>query len=105
LLAVANLKKRPFIVGFAAETENLIANAQKKLQEKKLDMIVANQVGHGLGFQSDENELQILTADQSLPLKRATKKELAYKLINIITEKLARKAMSTDTIAHSSLPN
>ncbi len=59
LVEVASLPRGPFTVGFAAETENLLDNARSKLQNKKLDMIAANQVGEGLGFNADENELQV----------------------------------------------
>ncbi|HBC72042.1 MAG TPA: bifunctional 4'-phosphopantothenoylcysteine decarboxylase/phosphopantothenoylcysteine synthetase, partial [Coxiellaceae bacterium] len=49
LSAVTSLKRKIFVVGFAAETKNLVANAKEKLINKKLNMIIANKVGSGLG--------------------------------------------------------
>lgn len=86
LQAVANLNKRPYVVGFAAETENVIENAAKKLHDKKLDMIVANQVGQdGTGFGGDDNQVSVLTADDRVDLDRMSKRDLAFKLLQIIT--------------------
>lgn len=86
LAEVARLPKRPLVIGFAAETENLEANALKKLLEKKLDMIVANQVGKNLGFDSEENELVILHRNtQPIKLARNTKAKLAQQLVALIS--------------------
>ncbi len=61
LATVAALSRnRPFTVGFAAETENLEAFAQEKLQKKNLDMIVGNLVGANLGFDRDDNSVVVL---------------------------------------------
>lgn len=78
LSSVARLNPRPIIVGFSAETDNLITNTQRKLQEKKLDMIVGNLVSDSKGFQSDYNEV-IIAANNSEVKKLAytTKKEIA----------------------------
>ncbi len=96
LAEVASLPQAPFTVGFAAETEakNLLDNAQMKLRNKKLDMIAANQVGEGLGFNADESELQVFwqVVDQTQKnpvlkhqtLKRAPKEKLARQLIKVI---------------------
>jgi phosphopantothenoylcysteine decarboxylase/phosphopantothenate--cysteine ligase len=99
LAEVASLPQGPFTVGFAAETENLLDNARIKLQNKKLDMIAANQVGEGLGFNADENELQVFweAGDQGQEnqtqeskiikhqtLERAPKEKLARQLIKVI---------------------
>ena len=51
---------RPFVVGFAAETEDVEENARAKLADKRLDMIAANQVGDGLAFDRDDNSLLVL---------------------------------------------
>ena len=49
-------------VGFAAETENLVTNAKRKLSDKNLDLIVANDVSdESIGFDSDENEVTLIT--------------------------------------------
>ncbi len=94
LAEVASLPQPPFTVGFAAETENLLDNAKTKLQNKKLDMIAANQVGEGLGFNAEENELHIFwrsggerqghqTIKQQI-LERMPKEKLARQLIKVI---------------------
>jgi phosphopantothenoylcysteine decarboxylase/phosphopantothenate--cysteine ligase len=88
LAAVAALPNRPFTVGFAAETENVAVYAKKKLQEKNLDMIVANQVGKGKGFETDENALTIITSQQEIELEFASKIKLARQLIAIIGESI-----------------
>jgi phosphopantothenoylcysteine decarboxylase/phosphopantothenate--cysteine ligase len=86
LSSVAHLKVRPLIIGFAAETNNLIENARLKLREKKLDMILANEVGPNKGFNCDYNELIAITAhdDQIKTLSFAPKEILAQKIIEII---------------------
>jgi phosphopantothenoylcysteine decarboxylase/phosphopantothenate--cysteine ligase len=69
LASVANLADRPFTVGFAAETGNLREYALGKLEQKNLDMIVANLVGDGRGFESDRNAVEVYWkgGEQSLP--------------------------------------
>ena len=75
----------PFAVGFAAETENLIANARAKLERKSLDMIAANEVGDdGLGFDSNENELRVLWKGGEQRLAKAPKDLIARQLIGLI---------------------
>lgn len=88
LSAVASLINAPFTVGFAAETENLLDYAHNKLQQKKLDMIVANQVGPSAGFDQDNNELDILWQDGHIHLDLNSKKTLARDLIKIIAERI-----------------
>jgi phosphopantothenoylcysteine decarboxylase/phosphopantothenate--cysteine ligase len=88
LANVANLPTPPFTVGFAAETNDLIDNARSKLQHKKLDMIVANQVGiEGVGFDSEENALHVLWADGEIELPRCSKTKLAKQLIKLIIQR------------------
>lgn len=89
LAEVAVLANRPFTVGFAAETENLLENAHKKLESKKLDMIIANQVGENLGFASDENSVVILGKNaKAIELPKTRKTKLARQIIKIIHEML-----------------
>ncbi|HXD35847.1 MAG TPA: bifunctional phosphopantothenoylcysteine decarboxylase/phosphopantothenate--cysteine ligase CoaBC [Rhodanobacter sp.] len=71
----------PFLVGFAAETHDVASYARGKLRNKGLDMIAANQVGDGLGFEVAENALTLYWADGELALPRAGKDELARQLI------------------------
>lgn len=85
LATVAALPKRPFVVGFAAETENLLANATTKLQRKKLDMIIANQVGDQLGFEQDENAVYVITPEKEQAFASMPKSRLARELIAFIS--------------------
>ncbi len=80
-----------FTVGFAAETENLIENAQSKLKRKKLDMIVANQVGENKAFDKDTNQIEIIWADGQQSLPEQTKTEIAKELMEVITERFSAK--------------
>ena len=59
LASVAAGTPRPFVVGFAAETQNVERNALAKLEGKNLDLIAANQVGENLGFDQDDNALTV----------------------------------------------
>ncbi|MFC5456299.1 phosphopantothenoylcysteine decarboxylase [Prosthecobacter fluviatilis] len=72
-----------FLVGFAAETENLIPHAQDKLRRKGCDLIIANDVSQsGIGFDSLENEVTLcLPGGHSIPLPRQSKTALARELI------------------------
>ena len=72
LATVAAGSPRPFVVGFAAETQNVERNALLKLEGKKLDMIAANQVGEGLAFDCDDNALtRVLAGRQARARTRA----------------------------------
>jgi phosphopantothenoylcysteine decarboxylase / phosphopantothenate---cysteine ligase len=77
----------PFLVGFAAETHDVASYAQGKLRRKGLDMIAANQVGGGLGFEAADNALTVYWADGALELPRASKPELAQQLIAQVAER------------------
>jgi phosphopantothenoylcysteine decarboxylase/phosphopantothenate--cysteine ligase len=85
-LGKAKADSRFLLVGFAAETENILANAQKKLQEKDLDMIVVNDVTRqDAGFGSDTNLVKIINRDGSrddLPLM--SKEDVANQLLDRI---------------------
>jgi phosphopantothenoylcysteine decarboxylase/phosphopantothenate--cysteine ligase len=87
LAAVAARPDRPFVVGFAAETQDLETHARAKLEKKKLDMIAANLVGPGVGFDCDHNTLRVLWDDGSKDLGQASKTELARRLIDAIVER------------------
>jgi phosphopantothenoylcysteine decarboxylase/phosphopantothenate--cysteine ligase len=89
LATVAAGSPRPFVVGFAAETQNVERNALAKLEGKKLDMIAANQVGEGLAFDCDDNALTVYWADGKRELARAPKCELACSLVDVIAERYA----------------
>jgi phosphopantothenoylcysteine decarboxylase / phosphopantothenate---cysteine ligase len=91
LAEVAALQSPPFTVGFAAETENLEANAQTKLRSKKLDMIAANQVGEDLGFDSELNALTVFWGSGHKQLQQASKTKLARTLITLIANQYNEK--------------
>ena len=93
LAAVAALPDKPFTVGFAAETEALADNAQKKLYSKNLDMIAANWVGRETGgFDSDQNALRVFWKDGQCQLEMAEKKVIAGQLLGLIAEKIDAKS-------------
>jgi phosphopantothenoylcysteine decarboxylase / phosphopantothenate---cysteine ligase len=87
LVSLANQDHSLFVVGFAAETENVAANAEKKLREKKCDLVVANDVSRAdCGMESDENEVTIFfKSGESEKISRASKKIIARELIKIIS--------------------
>ena len=84
--SVANLEKKPFVIGFAAETENLLLNAKAKLKNKKLDMIIANQVGADIGIGSDENAVTVLWEEGEKAFPRMSKNKLARELVQFIAD-------------------
>jgi len=77
----------PFLVGFAAETHDVANYAQHKLRNKGLDLIAANQVGEGLGFEAADNALSLYWADGAIDLPRAAKSELARQLIAQVAQR------------------
>lgn len=83
---VAAQNDKPFVVGFAAETQNVLEYAQAKLQKKSLDMICANQVGENLGFETDQNQLTLITGAQQKALASSSKDEQAQQLLAFIAE-------------------
>jgi phosphopantothenoylcysteine decarboxylase/phosphopantothenate--cysteine ligase len=89
LATVAAGTPRPFVVGFAAETQNVERNALTKLETKKLDMIAANQVGEGLAFDCDDNALTVYWHGGKRELARAPKCQLAAELLDVIAERYA----------------
>jgi phosphopantothenoylcysteine decarboxylase/phosphopantothenate--cysteine ligase len=90
LAELGQRKGKQVLVGFAAETDDLLANAQRKVQTKHLDLIVANDVGRaGSGFQSDENKVLILHDNgriEDLPLM--SKQQLAHEILARVVERL-----------------
>ncbi|MDF3054321.1 MAG: phosphopantothenoylcysteine decarboxylase [Gammaproteobacteria bacterium] len=87
LAAVANLENRPFVFGFAAETENILENARAKLRQKKLDMIAVNDVSNPkIGFLSDRNKLTILWKDGEKELQVSPKIMLAHDVMDVMLE-------------------
>jgi phosphopantothenoylcysteine decarboxylase/phosphopantothenate--cysteine ligase len=77
----------PFLVGFAAETHEVANYARGKLQRKGLDMIAANRVGEGMGFETADNALTLYWADGEVELPRTDKAALARQLIAHVAER------------------
>ena len=93
------------LVGFAAETDDVKRNAQKKLSQKNLDMIVANDVSHdGSGFESDNNAVTILVRDNplSIDVPLSSKPEVANRILDEVV-KLRHRTTSAMTAKHSKL--
>ncbi|MFZ2652605.1 MAG: bifunctional phosphopantothenoylcysteine decarboxylase/phosphopantothenate--cysteine ligase CoaBC, partial [Burkholderiaceae bacterium] len=88
LAAVARLKPRPYCVGFAAESENLVQHAREKLRSKNLPLIVAN-IGAAT-FGSEHNALTLVDAQGTRELARADKLTLARELVREIATRIAR---------------
>jgi len=92
LATVAARPDRPFVVGFAAETESVEQNARTKLMKKNLDMIAANEVGDDKAFDCEENQLFVLARGARYELGRAGKLTLARGLVALIARELAARA-------------
>ncbi len=87
---IAALDGKPFTVGFAAESENLLAHAQQKLARKNLDLIIANDISvQGIGFNSDENAVVVIDKTHQQELTQRSKQQLARDLIALIAQKLS----------------
>ena len=91
LASVAKIDNGLFTVGFAAETENLRDYARAKLDKKNLDMIVANLVGENLGFDADDNAVEVYWRDGEHSFPIATKSALADDLIKLVSERYLEK--------------
>ena len=89
IATIATLEPRPFMVGFAAETENVISYARSKLERKGLDLVIANDVSQSdIGFNSDQNEVVVVGAGGEIAMPRASKAALAEHLIALIAEQI-----------------
>jgi phosphopantothenoylcysteine decarboxylase/phosphopantothenate--cysteine ligase len=83
LAELAGKKSNQLVIGFAAETENVLENARKKLAKKSLDAIVVNDVSReGVGFDSDRNAVTILTPDDVVEVPETTKWEVAQRVLD-----------------------
>ncbi len=83
LVEIARHKKSQIIIGFAAETQNALDNARKKLSAKSLDAIVVNDVSReGIGFDSDRNAVTIITEQEVIEVAETTKWEVAQRVLD-----------------------
>ncbi len=98
LASIARQERSFLVVGFAAETENVTENAQKKLQAKNCDVMVANDVSTSeYGMESAENEVTIFCKNgETKKISRAPKKIIAQELVKIIS-KIREKCLTKKT--------
>ena len=86
LSEVAEQFSSAYIVGFAAETSDVNSNAKKKLDSKNLNMIISNDVSNkSIGFDSDENEVHVITSNETIFIKKDKKIRIAREILNIIS--------------------
>ena len=97
LASVAALEARPFCVGFAAETGDLLANARKKLETKGLDLVAANEVGrkHAV-FGGDHNAITLVYAGGETDLGAASKQALARRMVREIARHYRRRGKDAE---------
>lgn len=87
---IAALDAKPFTVGFAAESENLLVYAQQKLARKNLDVIIANDISlQGIGFNADDNAVIVIDKTHQHELTQRSKQQLARELIALMAQKLS----------------
>ena len=96
LAAVGRLSRRPFLVGFAAETEDLEERARVKMKDKKLDMIVANEVGWDQGFGDVSTQVKVLCSGEQSEAASLSgnKSDIAGRLTGLIAEKYHARCAS-----------
>lgn len=91
--SIAAKPDKPFVVGFAAETNDLLAYAKAKMEKKNLDMIIANDVSKkGIGFNSDRNAVHVLCREQMVELPEQSKAALSQKIVEIIAARASQVA-------------
>jgi phosphopantothenoylcysteine decarboxylase/phosphopantothenate--cysteine ligase len=82
-LREASGKRAPLLIGFAAETDHLLDNARAKLTKKRVDAIVLNDVSRSeIGFNSDRNEVTIVTTTDTIAVPEASKLDVAQKILD-----------------------
>jgi phosphopantothenoylcysteine decarboxylase / phosphopantothenate---cysteine ligase len=95
LAELASKKSNQLIIGFAAETQDVLENARKKLSRKSLDAIVVNDVSHeGVGFESDRNAVHIITHDEVVEVPETTKWDVAQRVLDQVV-KLRKRSRVT----------
>lgn len=87
--AIAAANPRPFTVGFAAETQNVVTYARDKMTRKNLDMIVANDVSDAaIGFNSDQNAVTVLWSGGEETLPQANKSAIARRIVTLVAQQV-----------------
>ncbi len=98
LAEVSRTKTSQLVIGFAAETQNALENARKKLVSKSLDAVVVNDVSReGVGFDSDRNAVTIVTQDEAIDVPETTKWEVAQRVLDHIVQLRKRKMQTVTT--------
>jgi len=98
LAELARHKTNQILVGFAAETENALENARKKLAKKSLDAIVVNDVSReGIGFDSDRNAVHIITHDEVVEVPETTKWDVAQRVLDQVVKLRRRSPIASAT--------
>ncbi|HVN86204.1 MAG TPA: bifunctional phosphopantothenoylcysteine decarboxylase/phosphopantothenate--cysteine ligase CoaBC [Candidatus Binatia bacterium] len=96
LADIAPRKGRRIVAGFAAETESVLANAQRKLREKHLDLIVANDVSRSdAGFEVDTNAVTIVSVDGNEELPLLSKTDVADRILDRVVTRLSARTSAT----------
>jgi phosphopantothenoylcysteine decarboxylase / phosphopantothenate---cysteine ligase len=96
---IGKRRKGQLLIGFAAETENALENARKKLQSKALDAIVLNDVSKpGIGFDSDRNAVTIVTHDSMRDIPEASKPEIAHEILKFAAVLKQKQKMTAGKI-------
>ena len=96
LTEVARRKTFQVVVGFAAETENVLENARQKLASKALDAIVVNDVSRaGIGFDSERNAVTIISHSDVVEVPETSKREVAQRVLDLVVKLRKRKTIST----------
>jgi phosphopantothenoylcysteine decarboxylase / phosphopantothenate---cysteine ligase len=98
LKEISARKEARIVVGFAAETENVLENARQKLVAKHLDAIVVNDVSHeGVGFDSDRNAVTIITRDQVVEVPETSKWEVAQRVLDEVVKLRQQRRLPVKT--------
>jgi phosphopantothenoylcysteine decarboxylase/phosphopantothenate--cysteine ligase len=93
---VARHKTSQIVFGFAAETENVLENARKKLASKALDAIVVNDVSReGIGFDSDRNAVTIISQSEVVEVPEASKWEVAHRVLDQVVKLRKRSSVQS----------
>ncbi|MGV8835460.1 bifunctional phosphopantothenoylcysteine decarboxylase/phosphopantothenate--cysteine ligase CoaBC [Cellvibrio sp.] len=87
--SIATLDPKPFTIGFAAESENLLEYARSKLQRKNLDLVVANNISDSsIGFNSDDNAVTLVEKNTATEISQRSKQQMARELIALFAQKI-----------------
>ena len=95
LAELARAKSSQVVIGFAAETNDVLENARKKLASKSLDAIVVNDVSReGVGFDSDRNAVTIITHDEVVEVPETSKWEVAQRVLDQVVKLRKRSGVA-----------